>query len=503
MGLRRKLLTSYTALALLAMVIAGISLWAIVRWEGQSERLDEHYMRSLVLDRIRAETYRAMVEIPEAIGGEDPDARTEFEAALSTNEEDFRIWSDLATTVEERQQVTDVRAVYDELVAESTQVFDLLAQGRRDEAIQLAETEVEGETFERFEQRTNEAVESDRAVRRVVRGETENTKQTTRVVITGAAFGVISVTFLIAAYLASDLFGPLRDLRQAMNAAARGDFGQRLDEERKDELGEVNRAFNRAMDSVQRRQRITESLGPDSPDLPGEPPDPTNGVEPGGDGEVDWRNTPSRVILHALTGQLRARVSHLGEHLRNDDGPVAAEQRLLVTELDQLSQAVTRLADFSFPLDLNLARTDIRALLYDILLRFQDDLARRAISLELQIDPNVTEAVIDRLKVREVIGELVRNSMEALPEEGGNLGLRSFTSDDGMQLVIEVADNGNGLDPSLINDLFAPFESGRANHAGVGLSLTKAVVEQHGGRLNLNSQPGKGTNARITFPTRD
>ncbi|MDQ4063048.1 MAG: hypothetical protein M3122_03940 [Actinomycetota bacterium] len=63
---------------------------------------------------------------------------------------------------------------------------------------------------------------------------------------------------------------------------------------------------------------------------------------------------------------------------------------------------------------------------------------------------------MDRLKLREAVGDLLRNALAALPEYGGRLGLRSRLSEDGTDLLIEVADEGGGAEQSLIDEAFAP-----------------------------------------------
>ncbi len=81
------------------------------------------------------------------------------------------------------------------------------------------------------------------------------------------------------------------------------------------------------------------------------------------------------------------------------------------------------------------------------------------------------------------------------------MGLRSRVSEDGTELSIEVADDGVGAEQSLIDEAFDPLESDEEPH--VGLALTKAVVEQHGGSLGVESEPGGGTYAQLRLPLRD
>lgn len=481
MTLRRKLLTTFGVLALLGLVVASVSIWATIRWEQTNEDLENHYTRSLEVQRIRATTFEAFKEVPDSLGENDPDARQEFERALDPAKQDFELWRSLAETEEERRQVRQVRDTYDTLVGDARVFFDLMDDGRRAEAARLADGKIEEADFENFQAATREAVNSDRALRDDVRARVENSRRTAQLVLIVAAFGTVSLLFLLGAYLASDLFRPMREVERALGGVEKGDFDRRLDEERADELGALNRAFNKMVESISEREKMEASYRDSSGD--------ENGSA--------WRNAPSRVTLHRMVSRLRSRISDLDEATRGTD---SGGHRELVNELDQLSQAVARMTEFGFPLDLSLERTDVRETLYEVVLRFREELAARAVSVEVEVEPGVDYAVVDRLKLREAVSELVRNALAALPERGGHVGLRSRIAQDGSELLLEVADDGAGANQSLIDRAFDPDGAIHNERPRTGLTLARAIVEQHGGRLKIESEPRQGTYARIQLP---
>lgn len=155
-----------------------------------------------------------------------------------------------------------------------------------------------------------------------------------------------------------------------------------------------------------------------------------------------------------------------------------------------------RVTDFSFPLDITLAKTDVSALLYDTLLRFHDELSKRGISLEIEVDKTIKFATLDHLKIREFVTELIRNALKALPESGGKLGLRARLAD--TNLLIEVADNGAGADNLTVDEIDIKTQ----RDYRTGLKLTKAIVEQHGGKMKINSESGAGTFVQMSLPLR-
>lgn len=492
MNLRQKLLTTFAGLALLTLATAGMTMWTIAQWQNSNQKLRGHYQRSLLLQRVRATTFRAFKEVPDAVTGGDTNARLEFEQLLKPAEQDFKVWSQLADSKAERQQVQQVRSAYESLIQAAQKVFALVEANRRNEAIELMEGQLEDRDLLLFQKLTEQAATSDRQNRQVINTQVENTRQTAQIALTIAAFGVISLVLLLAAYLAADLFAPLREVKQAMDDVAKGDLQRRLEMERADEIGAVGKAFNRMLEAIQERHQVEVV---------------SDGVVK--DGNFGWQSTPSRVTLHRLVSQLRSACSSaslsrfdlVSQNDRLDSDRFNDEKQTLIEQLDVLLQAVTRITDFGFPLDLHLARTDIRALLYEILSQFQIEFARRGISFELNIASEVNYAVVDRLKLREVLSELVRNSLAALPEQGGRLGIRTLVMTDSKDLLIEVADNGSGLKQSLIESAFRNINI-EQEQSGVGLTLTKAIVEQHGGQLKIDSEPGKGTNVQIHLPSR-
>ncbi len=498
MNLRRKLLTVFGALALLSLVTAAVTLWTISSWTRTTKATENHYQRSLLLQRIRATTFRAFKEVPDAVTGDDADSDQEFAEYIKPAEEDFETWAKLAEDEAELQQVKQIRESFDVLEATAKETFALVKQNRMKEAFDLMEGKLEDNDFENFNRLTAEAVESDRVKREEIRATNANTQRTARIVLFVVGFGTIALVLLLAAYLASDLFKPLEDLRKALKRTAEGDYNQELHDTREDEFGAVNRAFNEMVKTISHREKLTGNG--ESADNP----------------ELGFNSFTSKMTIHKLVAQMRLRVMELDAKLLQSDAetneskdekktdikktnaPKAEKINLdeIVENLENLSQAIVRVADFSFPLDITLSKTDVSALLYDTLLRFHDELSKRGISLEIEVDREVKFATLDHLKIREAVTELIRNALKALPESGGKLGLRARLDD--TNLLIEVADNGAGAENLTVDEI----DIRARRDYRTGLKLTKAIVEQHGGKMKINSESGAGTFVQMSLPLR-
>jgi len=499
MNLRRKLLTVFGALALLSLVTAAVTLWTISSWTKTSKATENHYQRSLLLQRIRASTFRAFKEVPDAVTGDDVDSDQEFAEYIKPAEEDFETWAKLAEDEAELQQVKQIREAFDVLEATAQETFTLVKQNRLKEAFDLMEGKLEDNDFENFNRLTAEAVESDRAKRQEIRLTNANTQRTARIVLFVVAFGTIALVLLLAAYLASDLFKPLEDLREALKRTAEGDYNQELHDSREDEFGEVNRAFNQMVKTISHREKLSG-----------------DGKEDAENSEHGFNSFTSKMTIHKLVAQMRLRIMELDSKLaqndtkidekedakesenENTDAPKAEKINLdeIVENLENLSQAIVRVTDFSFPLDITLSKTDVRALLYDTLLRFHDELSNRGVSFELEVDKEIKYASLDHLKIREAVSELIRNALKALPESGGKLGLRARLKE--TDLLIEVGDNGEGSDSLTVDEI----DIKHRRDYRTGLKLTKAIIEQHGGKMRINSEAGEGTFVQMSLPLR-
>jgi two-component system, OmpR family, sensor kinase len=498
MTLRRKLWTTFGGVAALALLVAGTTVWATMQWQRTDDVLEEHYLRSLLLQQVRAAVFRAFKEVPDAVVMRDQDAREEFRAAIAPARRDLEEWEALADTEAEREEIAGVRSAFDRVVRESEAFFELIEAGRTQEAFVVMESRLEDDVFTDFERVTGEAVLADRQRRADVRTATQQVRQTARTVLFIVAFATLSLALLLAAFLRGDLFAPLREIEISMHALAHGDMDRRLPEDRADEIGRLEIAFNRMAEAIEERERLLElrAVSPRSTSADGGEP-PYAGSH--------WTANPSRLTLHLLVSRLRERIEGLRHHAGNGNGASPPTERRAVEadvlrQIDVLLQSIDRMTEFSFPLDLHLMPTDVRALLYDIALGFQAELAARSVSLELHIAPEVATMTLDRLKLREVLSELVRNALEALPERGGQLGLRASLADGGATLLLEVADDGRGAEPHRIVRALDLADVDHEALPHMGLRLARAVVEQHGGKLAIESEPNEGTYVRIRIP---
>ncbi len=106
---------------------------------------------------------------------------------------------------------------------------------------------------------------------------------------------------------------------------------------------------------------------------------------------------------------------------------------------------------------------------------------------------------IDTSLINQALINLLRNALDSLPSEGGKIEIILTISDS--QPYLTIKDNGLGMTQDTINNLFQPFYTTKPNGSGVGLSITRQIIQKHGGEIRIQSHPDKGTSVCITLST--
>ena len=122
---------------------------------------------------------------------------------------------------------------------------------------------------------------------------------------------------------------------------------------------------------------------------------------------------------------------------------------------------------------------------------------RAPIECKLELDESLGTIAADPDLLHRALSNLVLNAMDAMPN-GGTLTLRS-RRDDG-KVIIEVADTGSGLTREECERIFTPYYTSKQHGTGLGLAIVQSVVSDHGGRISVQSEPGRGTTFVIELP---
>ena len=215
----------------------------------------------------------------------------------------------------------------------------------------------------------------------------------------------------------------------------------------------------------------------------------------------------------AAIGELAARIAHeirnpvtaarsLAQQLsRQPVSPHNAEHAgLILTELERVERQVASLLRFARREDLRFERVDLGELARGTVESFRSRLEAAGIAVACLAPDGIT-ARADREKLRQVLINLIENSIDALADQRGSRELRVVVGQSNGSATMQVSDNGPGVAADTVGRLFEPFFSLKPHGTGLGLAIARRTVEEHGGRIDVASARGTGMTFAIELPT--
>ena len=149
----------------------------------------------------------------------------------------------------------------------------------------------------------------------------------------------------------------------------------------------------------------------------------------------------------------------------------------------------------------SISNFDFNALVQDVLLLCQPTLQRHSIDLQVNLDPQTLRMTGDKSQMQQVILNLMTNASEAFPASfQGVKRISVQTQMVNSHIVLTVADNGMGIDPEIETMVFELLRTNKDTGMGIGLWLSKAIVESHQGKINFTTALNRGTTFRVELP---
>ena len=202
-------------------------------------------------------------------------------------------------------------------------------------------------------------------------------------------------------------------------------------------------------------------------------------------------------VAHGIRNPLAAIRS--SAELALDGGPAVAIEsaRDIIAEADRLEEWVRNLLSYTRPLPSAPQAIALHALASATMEHFTHDLARRGIAGSLAVADDLPLAKGDPLLLGQVLHSLVANAVEAIGQDG-RIELAGKSAAGHVELTIR--DSGPGMTEKQLERAFTPFYTTKARGLGVGLALAKRIVERFGGRITIDSKPGRGTAVCLSLP---
>ncbi|MEQ1739374.1 MAG: PAS domain S-box protein [Methyloglobulus sp.] len=167
-------------------------------------------------------------------------------------------------------------------------------------------------------------------------------------------------------------------------------------------------------------------------------------------------------------------------------------------------QIIHSMREFVKQRKIHRSTVDINELIYDAISLFEADFKQHLIAMRYELTKSLPCIFIDRVQIEQVILNLIRNSIDALKElpqfTQRQLSIET-TLNNLNHIVVRVKDNGPGLTPMQRDKILTPFFTTKSSGMGMGLSISRSLVEAHHGTLHFNSKEDKGTTFYFTLPT--
>ena len=186
----------------------------------------------------------------------------------------------------------------------------------------------------------------------------------------------------------------------------------------------------------------------------------------------------------------------------NENDPKHALLQKVRTQAERATNIVNNLLNFSRTGSATaFAEVDVARVLDDTLQLLEPQLRRSQIEIVKRYDKDAPEAYGNAGKLQQVFTNLILNARDAIPD-GGRITIATETADDG-SLVAEISDTGIGIAPENVAKIYDPFYTtkGVGQGTGLGLAVSYGIVQEHAGRITVDSTPGRGTTFRITLPS--
>jgi signal transduction histidine kinase len=296
--------------------------------------------------------------------------------------------------------------------------------------------------------------------------------------------GGIVLAILLSSWAAARVTRPVEQLAQAAQEVAAGNWNAQVEVSGRDELAQLANSFNRmTAELLGQKERLLQA-----------------------ERVAAWRELARR-LAHELKNPLFPLQLTVENLVRaRHQSPEQFEEvfressRTLLAEISNLKAIIGRFSEFSKMPQPQLQQVQVNDVIRGVAQLFRAQLeapGRARIHCELQLDQRIEPVEADPELLHRAISNLVLNAMDAMPH-GGTLTLRTRSEDN--KVMIDVADTGSGLTTEECERIFTPYYTSKQHGTGLGLAIVQSVVSDHGGRICVESPPGRGTTFVIELP---
>jgi signal transduction histidine kinase len=299
-----------------------------------------------------------------------------------------------------------------------------------------------------------------------------------------ATSGLLLIAIGIAVLIGWSFTRPIKELADSARLVAAGNLDFQVPVKRNDEVGQLATTFNEMISGLKSKRDLEERL---------------NHAERAA---VIGRLTQS--VAHEIRNPLNV-INLAIDHVSKKYAPEDAARREKFTqmlssmkdEIERLKHLVNDLLNYGRPTRFALETVDMRQLIEETLslLRQQADIQGVAVTIDEASGPASVRG--DRERLKSFVSNLAINALQAMPS-GGHLTARVARHDG--QVEVKISDTGVGISEESLGKIFEPYFSTKQSGFGLGLAVTRKIIEEHHGRIAVESQLQRGTTFTVTLP---
>ncbi|MEN2994340.1 MAG: HAMP domain-containing sensor histidine kinase [Thermodesulfovibrio sp.] len=295
---------------------------------------------------------------------------------------------------------------------------------------------------------------------------------------------IFSIGILITYIISLRYTKPIDKLTEAAIKVAQGDFNYRLNINRKDEIGKIAESFNFMIQKLHEHQILQERLREAE--------------------HLSAIGQLSRTIAHEIRNPLNfinLSIDHLIEKIKKEKPNENSYVKLLESmkqEIYRVNNLITEYLEYTRPLKLNKKITSIIEIIDEVLSIIEATAEKQGVTIYKDYTIDFTLS-LDVDLIKSCLLNIITNALHAMKDvEIKNLFIKTELIED--EILIKIIDTGSGVPEEFIDKIFEPFFSTKKEGLGLGLSLAKKVIEEHGGRIEFSSKKGQGSEVRIFIP---
>jgi len=306
---------------------------------------------------------------------------------------------------------------------------------------------------------------------------------------------------------------PIKALKNGTEHLSQGNLGYQIEVRSSDEVGDLAHSFNSM--SLQLRA-ANEEIVTWAKTLEDRVAEKTRELKSAHDHMLHVEKMASMgkmaaVVAHEVNNPLSGILTYAkllrkwvgsgqAEHEKREEAMQCLE--LIAAESRRCGDLIKNLLSLSRTAPMNVQSTDLREVIDRSLLLVRHQLEIGGIELQLKVAEDLPRVPCDPAQIEQVLLALIMNAIDAMPR-GGNLWLETQLSPDETEIQIRVRDDGAGIARDLLPQIFEPFMTTKENGRGVGLGLaiSRGIVERHNGHIEVQSELGRGTTFTVTLAT--